>query len=241
MKLPRRNKVQEKAQRSTLKELPYFTFRGSLALFHGQFNNWVSTTSQCRRHLDKLSSLFDLDLFTNLDGQLNNNNNDHKQCRYLSLRSFKLFNRKLSNSEVHNNVVSINENLQNLTLLLDELDLQFNLIGVTETKITNSKENGSFSCIPGSVFDFVPIPLASGGIGLFIHESQNYTVLENKISNEGFQALWIEIFFVNNKNIIPRIIYRQHNSPDQFISYFEETIEKLTPLNKMYSSWAISI
>ena len=241
MKLPRRNKVQEKAQRSTLKELPYFTFRGSLALFHGQFNNWVSTTSQCRRHLDKLSSLFDLDLFTNLDGQLNNNNNDHKQCRYLSLRSFKLFNRKLSNSEVHNNVVSINENLQNLTLLLDELDLQFNLIGVTETKITNSKENGSFSCIPGYVFDFVPTPLASGGIGLFIHESLNYTVLENKISNEGFQALWIAIFFVNNKNIISRIIYRQHNSPDQFISYFEETIEKLTPLNKMYSSWAISI
>ena len=201
----------------------------------------MSTTSQCRRHLDKLSSLFDLDLYTNLDGQLNNNNNDHKQCLYLSLRSFKLFHRKLSNSEVHNNVVSINENLQNLTLLLDELDLQFNLIGVTETKITNSKENGSFPCIPGYVFDFVPTPLASGGIGLFIHESLNYTVLENKISNEGFQALWIEIFFVNNKNIISRIIYRQHNSPDQFISYFEETIEKLTPLNKMYSSWAISI
>ena len=62
MKLRRRNRVQEKAQRSTLKELPYFTFRGNLALFH----------SQCRRHLDKLSSLFDLDLFTNLDGQLNN-------------------------------------------------------------------------------------------------------------------------------------------------------------------------
>ena len=74
MKLRRRNKVQEKAQRSSLKELPYFTFRGNLALFHGQFNNSVSTTSQCRRHLDKLSSLFDLDLFTY---QLNNNNNDN--------------------------------------------------------------------------------------------------------------------------------------------------------------------
>ena len=97
----------------------------------------MSTTSQWRRHLDKLSSLFDLDLFTNLDGQLNNNNNDHRQCRYLSPHSFKLFNRKLSNSEVkssfsvfHNNVVSINQNLENLTLLLDEIDFQFNLIGV---------------------------------------------------------------------------------------------------------------
>ena len=33
-----------------------------------KINNLVSTTSQCRRHLDKLSSLFDLDLFTNLRG-----------------------------------------------------------------------------------------------------------------------------------------------------------------------------
>ena len=156
----------------------------------------------------------------------------------LSPHSFKLFNRKLSNSEVqssfsvfHNNVVSINQNLENLTLLLDELDFQFNLIGVTETKITNSNENGSFSCIPGYIFDFVPTTLTSGGVGLFIHESLNYTVLE-KISNEAFQALWIEISFAHNKSIVCGIIYRQHNSPDQFMSYFEETIEKLTSLNK---------
>ena len=175
MKLRRRDKVLEKAQRLTLKGLPYYTFSGNLPLFHGQFNNSVSTTSQCRTHLDKLSSLFDLDLFnlcTNLDGQLNNNNYDHSQCQYLSPHSFKLFNRKLSNSEVqssfsvfHNNVVSINRNLENLTLLLDELDFQFNIIDVTETKITNSNENGSFSCIPGYVFDFVPAPLLSGGVG----------------------------------------------------------------------------
>ena len=150
-------------------------------VFHGLFNISVSTTSQCRRHLDKLSSLFDLDLFnlcTNLDGQLQNNNYDHNQCRYLSPHCFKLFNRKLSNSEVqssfsvfHNNVVSINRNLENLTLLLDELVFQFNIIGGTETKITNSNENGSFSCIPGYVVDFEPTPLASGGVDLFIHES----------------------------------------------------------------------
>ena len=114
----------------------------------------------------------------------------------LSPHSFKLFNRKLSNSEVqssfsvfHNNVVSINQSLENSTLLQDELDFQFSLIGVTETKITN--ENGSFSCIPGYIFDFVPTPLASGGVGLFIHESLNYTVLEN-ISNEAFQALGLK-------------------------------------------------
>ena len=34
------------------------------------------------------------------------------------------------NPVFHNNVVSINQNLENLTLLLDELDFQFTLIGV---------------------------------------------------------------------------------------------------------------
>ena len=93
----------------------------------------------------------------------------------------------------------------------------------------------SFSCILGYVFDIVPTPLASGGVGLFIHESLNYTVLE-KISNEDFQALWIEISFADDKNIICGIIYHQHNSPDQLMSYFEETIENLTSLNKLYLS-----
>lgn len=39
--------------------------------------------------------------------------------------------------------------------------------------------------------------------------------------------MWIEIPFVNNKNIFCDIIHRQQNSPHQIISYFEETIEKL--------------
>ena len=42
-----------------------------------KINNLVSTTSQCRRHLDKLSSLFDLDLFTNLRGFIKNRRSEN--------------------------------------------------------------------------------------------------------------------------------------------------------------------
>ena len=69
--------------------------------------------------------------------------------------------------------------MENLTVLLDELDFQFNIIGVTETKIANSNENGSFSCIPGYVVDFEPTPLASGGVGLFIRESLSDSLGKN--------------------------------------------------------------
>ena len=68
---------------------------------------------------------------------------------------------------------------------------------------------------------------------MFIEESLNYNVLE-KTSTGAFQALWIEISFVNSKNIICGIIYRQHNSqaPEYFQSYFEETVERLASANK---------
>ena len=36
-------------------------------------------------------------------------------------------------SVFHNNIASINRNLENVPILLDELDFHFNVIGITET------------------------------------------------------------------------------------------------------------
>ena len=77
----------------------------------------------------------------------------------------------------------------------------------------------------------MPTPLTSEGVGLFIDENLNYTVLE-KESHEALQALWIEISFSKQKNVICGIIYRRHNSPDCFIEYFSDTIEKLASTGK---------
>ena len=122
--------------------------------------------------------------------------------------------------------MSINRNLENVNLLLDELDFHFDVIGITETEITNSNEDYAHRSIPGYVFEHVPTPLASGGAGLFVDNSLNYNVLE-KTSHEAFQALWVEISFVNHKNIVCGIFYRQHNSPDYFLTYLDKIIEKM--------------
>ena len=61
--------------------------------------------------------------------------------------------------------------------------------------------------------------------------------ITSKIRNLGvtMEALWIEISHEKQKNVICGIIYRQHNSPDQFIEYFNDTTEKLastvSPIN----------
>ena len=60
---------------------------------------------------------------------------------------------------------------------------------------------------------------------MFIDDLLDYRILE-KTSNEVFLVLWTEFSFVNKKNVICGIFYRQHNSPEIFQSYFDETIEK---------------
>ena len=55
---------------------------------------------------------------------------------------------------------------------------------------------------------------------------------EMKASTESFQALWIEISFVKKKNVICGVLYRQHNSPESFLKYLEETIDKFTSTGK---------
>ena len=66
---------------------------------------------------------------------------------------------------------------------------------------------------------------------MFINDSLDYVVLE-KIPYDAFQALWIELSFPHKKSIVCGIVYRQHNSPEQFQKYFEETVENFTTSGK---------
>ena len=135
-------------------------------------------------------------------------------------------------SILHNNVRSLRRNLENLQVhLLNELDYRFSVIGITETKITNSAGIDFNPQIPNYQFEQVPTPLSCGGVGMYVNTSLNYTVLE-KTSNEAFQALWIELEFLKDKNVICGVIYRQHNSPEQFQTYFDMTLERLSSTNK---------
>ena len=73
--------------------------------------------------------------------------------------------------------------------------------------------------------------MSSGGVGIYISSNLNYNVIETT-STEAFQAIWVEVQFIKKSNIICGVIYQQHNSPEQFQSYFDDTLEKLSTHNK---------
>ena len=62
---------------------------------------------------------------------------------------------------------------------------------------------------------------------MYIHNDFNYTVIE-RICDEAFPALWVEIHVAKKSTVICGVNYKQHNSPEKFISYFEQTVEKLS-------------
>ena len=225
------------------RELPYHGF--NFNDFHGRFNNSLITSLPTKKYLDRLTSLHDLNLFNlNIDSNANpdrNLNIQPIQCKYYSPHSFSQSIREQNSASshdsnfslLHNNVRSLQRNLENFQVhLLDELQLHFDVIGVTETKITNSNIPLDFDpSIPNYNFEYIPTPLSAGGVGMYIDNGLKYTVAE-RTSNQAFQALWITIHFANKRDLICGVIYRQHNCPEKFLNYLDETLERLSTSGK---------
>ena len=161
--------------------------------------------------MEKLTSIYDLDLFRLKTAKTLNPGNDYFyynriQSLYYSPHSFDKFKTELPRSVsrscfsvLHNNVRSLRRNLENFQVhLLNELNFDSSIMGVSETKIMSGKKLDFNPNIPGYIFEYTLTPLASGGVGLYTNESLKYTVIE-KTSNEAFQALWVEIQFSQKK------------------------------------------
>ena len=122
---------------------------------------------------------------------------------------------KESFSVFHNNVRSLRGNFKKLEeQLFSDLDFNFDLIGISETKITNSNQDHS-PVVPGYNFEYVPTPLAAGGVGMYISNALNYKILEKK-STSAFQALWIEIYFTKKGTSYVALYIVNTTTPNSF-------------------------
>ena len=140
-----------------LKELPYYNYTGSLIMLYGQFNNSLMDKHQPTKYeLQNLPSLYDINLFdlnTILDSNISpyeNLHNNQIKSRNFSPHAFHHAKSTWPDncfSLFHNNITSLNQNLENLqTHILEETDFHFDVIGIPGTKITNANlETSSFN------------------------------------------------------------------------------------------------
>ena len=149
-----------------------------------------------KKTLDKLPSVYDLDLFNlNINSNINPDTNflcKQIRCNYYSPHKFCDLKKSTSNSclsFLHNNIRSLKRNLDNFqNHLLHELSFSFTIIGLSETRITNADSNSlTFNPnIPGYNFEYGPTPLSAGGVGMYIKEELNYGIIE-RTSNDPFK------------------------------------------------------
>lgn len=129
---------------------------GDMCSIHGNFNNSLSSNVKSKRNLDRVASFHDLHIMLNKD-LVPNDGVDSNKCirsRYFSPHSFRVMKNQFCKRDLehtffifHNNIRSLKKNLDNLQCeILDEFDFHFDLLGVTETKIT-----------PASPFFFQPV------------------------------------------------------------------------------------
>ena len=67
---------------------------------------------------------------------------------------------------------------------------------------------------------------AFGGVGIYVNSKLNYSVIEI-ISKTDFQALLVEVKLFKRKYITCGVAYRQHSSPEAFLTYNDDTIESI--------------
>ena len=136
-------------------------------------------------------------------------------CKYYDVNELSEFTFRSKNlSLFHLNIASLSLHHVELKLLLNQLGINFNIIGITETKY--SSLNPPSNChIEG--YDIVHTASDSnkGGALLYISNKWQYTCRTdlNRITHKGkeLESIFLEISQPNNKNIIIGCIYRHPN------------------------------
>ena len=144
-------------------------------------------------------------------------------------------------STIHFNVGSLSANHDGLTIWLSDFQHTFDVIGLSETKITSTTDLTNNIDIEG--YDFVSKPTLSnaGGVGLYIKQGMQFHVRDDPSSSsttKDFEALWIGINRKPYRNLLCGILYRHPNSrPEEFTRYLSSKIDKVSTA----CLWVISI
>ena len=162
-----------------------------------------------------------------------NVNNSSQYCTIEEMASMAVPGTALS--PFHINIRSLFLHFDELHTILSCLSMNFQVIGLSETKTPVGPQIKSSIELTGYRFYETPFLSCAGGVG--IHGNSNLTANERAAlctSNNDFETLWIEIKNSKAKNILCCCAYR-HPSSDilKFNVYLQMTLSKLARENKL--------
>jgi exonuclease III len=160
-------------------------------------------------------------------------NNDYQHCSITELAS-TLDDSNYSFSLLHVNIRSIQKNIDKLVQLVYDLGTSPDIIGLSETWVTQS----SFfkPCLPSYRYVFQPSTKRAGGVSFFIKDDIDFIIRDDlHFKSLLCENLWIETTTKQGKKLIFGVVYRQHdNNYSDFCQHFELALFNLNLSNSSY-------
>ena len=131
-------------------------------------------------------------------------------CKYYNnkqlkkLTSDKIIDNSKGLSSLHLNISSLPFHIDEFTNLLSELNSNFKIIGITETRLTTKKDPVNSIEIPNYNIEHTPTESDKGGALLYISKEINYKTRDDlKIYKKKLlESKFIEVFSGSNKSTV---------------------------------------
>ncbi|XP_068757218.1 uncharacterized protein [Montipora capricornis] len=197
---------------------------------------------------ERFSSLYYNPILTNLNASLTQTdsldpdihfNARETPCDYFIENQFNEMLKREQYSDadfslLHLNIRSLQRNINNLTNLLSSLEINFSIVGISETWLSDS-----FHSVDIDGFRFVHKYRQSrpgGGVGLYVSNDIEFKERKDFCFNDVdiAESLFIEVLRPRVKNIIVGIVYRPPNQGvDEFLTKINESLGKISRENKI--------
>ena len=190
-------------------------------------NETVKFVNDC----DKITDTLDIDSDSNFPNIVNSKYYNIKEFNGIKPDSSSCF------SITHVNLASLNKHIDDLHLILSLLDINFDIIAISEHKI-NNEPSKNIDISGYHKFVFEPTKSTHGGTGFYVKENINFIERKDLNINSIYncEAYFIEINYQNKKNLIIGCLYRHPSSPisvsDFNNDYLLPIIDRLNLENK---------
>ena len=144
---------------------------------------------------------------------------------------------KLQFSLLHLNKRSIYNKFDAFKHLLDSLDMQFQIIGLTETWLNNSNCD-TFQLKEYNYVGSNRTSKRGGGVGMYISKNIKYQIRKDLTENnidDSIETIFIQVSKENEKNLVIGVIYRPPNNKTELFENAMNQIFNVTMSNAMHN------
>ena len=178
--------------------------------------------------VSNLPNLSDYDTDENINSNITSEYASVKDIASMELsdKDFALF---------HMNIRSHSLHFDEFHALLSSLSINFQVIGLSEIKVTSDVQVKANIELPGYNFHYTPSYSSAGGVGIYVRSNLEANKRDDLcVRDADFETVWVEICNPKAKNVICCCVYRHPNSDiSKFNDHLHGKIEDLAKENKL--------